>query len=294
METNRIRQFCTLVETKNLRRAAELLNLSHGALSKSLQVLQREIGYALFIPQGRGLATTDAGLEFYQRARRFLGELDSLLNIQATHPPAIRLATSEVFSTYFMTRVLSEDFLEQAVSVFESVPGQLEEALLERRADLAITYEPIPQPGLDYLKICRIELGIFGQRKFQNQGGLEKLPFVVPLMPLQGTPSGARGLDGFPDDRFKRTVRYRVDLLQTALQLTGQGLAVVFLPAFLIRLYNAQVRPVLQLQAIRSEAMERLKPHRFVYLVKREATPESREMKIIALHLRLICRTDTP
>ena len=80
METNRIRQFCVVAETENIRKASELLGITHGGLSKSLQVLEREYGKKLLLPQGRGIALTDEGIAFYKRALLFLEEFENFVN----------------------------------------------------------------------------------------------------------------------------------------------------------------------------------------------------------------------
>src|SRR4051812_24080766 len=103
METNRLKQFRALVETGNLRKAAELLNISHSGLSKSMRAFEVEVGKKLFLQSGRGLVTTDEGAKLYERSQRFLEELDSLLD-HSTHAPRelVRLGAFEVFTTHFI------------------------------------------------------------------------------------------------------------------------------------------------------------------------------------------------
>lgn len=61
METNRLKQFCTIVEMGSLVQAAKLLHITHSGLSKSMHILQDEIGRVLFHSAGRGIAITEAG-----------------------------------------------------------------------------------------------------------------------------------------------------------------------------------------------------------------------------------------
>jgi LysR family transcriptional regulator, salicylic acid-responsive activator of bsdBCD len=69
METNRLKQFCVIVETGSIVKASQLLHITHSALSKSMRCLQEEIGFSLLRRQGRGLALTEDGLHIYQRAK---------------------------------------------------------------------------------------------------------------------------------------------------------------------------------------------------------------------------------
>src|SRR4051812_3199774 len=117
METNRLHQFCVIAETGNLRKAAEMLGISHGGLSKSLKVLEEEVGLELVIPSGRGLAVTDEGREFHARAKAFLSQLDSLTAKSSQKSRELRVGTFEVFSTYFLAQVLAADLKETPVSL---------------------------------------------------------------------------------------------------------------------------------------------------------------------------------
>jgi DNA-binding transcriptional LysR family regulator len=49
METQRLRHLCVVVETGGLREASRLLGISHSGLSKSLRLLEQELGVALLV-----------------------------------------------------------------------------------------------------------------------------------------------------------------------------------------------------------------------------------------------------
>jgi DNA-binding transcriptional LysR family regulator len=86
-------------------------------------------------------------------------------------------------------------------------------------------------------------MGIFGRVKQNESLDYGALKFVIPVTPIEGSPNKVRGLDGWPDDAFPRQVRYQVQMLETALGLCRRGLAVAYLPKFLVRLHNQTVRP---------------------------------------------------
>ena len=103
METNKLLHFITVHETQNLRQAAELLNMSHGALSKSLKTLELELGYKLFLPKGRGIISTKKAESTYLKAKSILQDVTSLSQADSSEEKQlIRIATFEVFSTYFL------------------------------------------------------------------------------------------------------------------------------------------------------------------------------------------------
>ncbi|MBC7395818.1 MAG: LysR family transcriptional regulator [Bdellovibrionales bacterium] len=289
METNRLRQFCTVVETGNLRKAGELLGISHSGLFKSLKVLEEELGIPLFVPSGRGIVVTDPGRELYERSARFFSELKHLLGQdKPTAQDLIRLGSFEVFTTFFIGRLLKDYLPKTQVEIHELVPGKLEEALLLNRIDLGITYEPVPRPKIEYVKIGRVNMAAFATKDTFAGHDLAQIPFAVPVNPLEGAPSGVKGLDAWPEQKYRRNAAYRVDLMATGLELTRQGLCAIFIPEFVAKLHNESAPARFHLHALPlPKAMAQV--HRDIYLLQRESSIESRTTKKVAQALREVC-----
>ncbi len=286
METSRLRHFRMVVETQNLRRAAELLRISHSGLSKSLKALEAELGLTLIMPSGRGLVVTDDGHRIYARSEEVLRAVDGLTGRNEAVPRLkVRLGSFEVFTSFFIGDLVREQFGDAEVEVHELVPGRLEEALLSERIDIGITYDPVPRAGVDYTKIVSVRMGTFVRHDVFHDVKLADIPFVVPVQPIDGSTSGVRGSDAWPAERFPRRATYRVDILTTGLTLVRQGLCAVFMPEFVARLHDATVDEPYRLRELaRPHGMPAI--HRDVYIVKRESTPEDTTMKKIARALR--------
>jgi DNA-binding transcriptional LysR family regulator len=294
METNRILQFRTIVETGNFRRAAELLNISHSGLSKSIKALEAEVGFSLFRPSGRGVVVSDQGKDFFERTQRFMEECNRLMGAGISPvTQSLRIGSFETFTSYFVGPLLKSYFPEREIEIHELVPGRLEEALVYNKVDVGITYEPVPRRGIEYVKVTSLSMGAYVLRgHFQGQE-LGTVPFVAPVNPLEGAPSGVKGRDGWPDEKIKRRVLYRVDLLGTGLELVRQGIAAIFIPQFVARLHNERASAHHQLVALKlPRPLAAIK--RSVFIVKREAMAEDRELRQIARALRDICSEDQP
>jgi DNA-binding transcriptional LysR family regulator len=290
METNRLKQFCTVVETGNLRKAADLLAISHSGLSKSMKVLETELGFGLFNRSGRGIVISDQGMKLYEKASDFFIELQQLLDHREikSRPNIVRIGSFEVFTSDFIG-YLVKDYLQPAeIEIHELVPGRLEEALAFNKVDIGITYEPIPRKGIEYVKVTSLYMGVFVVRGAFRGQDYNEIPFVVPVNPLEGAPSGVKGRDGWPDEKYQRNIRYRVDLMATGLALTRQGLCGIFIPKFVAELHNKSVSHDLQLIAI-DLPKNLASVRRDVYIVKRESTTETRAIQQIAKALRKIC-----
>ncbi len=285
METNRLKQFCTVVETGGLRSAADLIGMSHGALSKSLKVLEEELGFELFLPEGRGIVPSNEAVVIYKRAKNIINQIEDLSVInKKAESSNIKIATFEVFSTYFLKKL--KPLLETyKLDLYETRQGELEEFVAKKIVDFGITYEPIPTPGVDFLKISKVQMSIYGTKGSFNNLNFQEIPFVAPIQPIKGAPSGVKGLDGWPEHEFPRLIQHRVDTLESAIELSRSGLCVIYLPNFIAKIHNQIVKDDYKLY--QKNFPSGFKPiKRDVYIVKSKSSTESSEMKKVAKCLR--------
>lgn len=288
METNKLLHFTTVFDTQNLRQAAELLNMSHSALSKSIKTLEMELGYELFLPDGRGIISSQKAELLYIKAKKILDSINELKDLEPTFSKKrFKITSFEVFTTYFL-QLLTEEFKEYEIELHENLDGHLEEAVASGIVDVGITYEPIPTKGLEFLKISKIKMSAYigVKSKFQNLA-LSEIPFAVPRKPIKAAPSGNQGLDGWPEHLFPRIVKYQVDMMESAIELTRQGNCAVFLPEFVVKLHNQIAQSEYRLIKVDS-TLGMKSVFRDVFLVKRRNSPESKELKKLAKILRRI------
>lgn len=288
MDMNRLHYFSVLVRAGSITKASELLNISQPAVSKAIKTLEAELGKELIVPNGRGISITDYGYRLVEHCEPLLEKLSNLgeLDQAPSGESPLRIATFEVFSTYFFTDVMTAHFTERNINLQERVPGEIEQDVLEHQADIGITYLPIPNPDLDILKITSIEMGVFGLSQFGDYK-FEELPFIAPMTPVKGTPSKAKGLDGFPDDKIKRKIKHSAALLETALQWSSEGLGVGYYPRFVVEKYNQTRLSKYRLQQL-PQLQSKLRKKFDVFLVKRKSDVENSDFKKIAKELRLL------
>lgn len=289
METNRVRQFCVVFETENLRKAAEVLGMSHSALSKSLKVLQQELKQPLLMQSGRNIVITNEGKDFYKKAIEFLKQEEILVTKNSVSTHILRLGTFEVFSTHLIGTYWHKYFKETQLDLYELLPGNLEKAIQNGEIDIGLTYEPIPTKGIEFIKVGTVEMGIYARAdRFPPNSKINHLPFTAPIRPIQGTPTGIKGLDGWPDDLLARNVVYKVDMMESGLAFARQGLAAIFIPHFVARSMNLNLKNEYKLQQIPyPQKMKSIK--RNVYLVKRSNQVESTLLRNLAKLIRSEC-----
>ncbi len=76
MDLNAIRTFCRTVEAGNLTAAARLLHITKSVASRRIQTLEDDLGVKLLNRSTRGVAPTDVGIAFYERALAILADLE--------------------------------------------------------------------------------------------------------------------------------------------------------------------------------------------------------------------------
>ncbi len=72
--------FRAVAERENLRAAAEVLHLTHSAISQQVQALEESLGFALFERRGRRVVLNPAGHALLASVQRALDELDQGVN----------------------------------------------------------------------------------------------------------------------------------------------------------------------------------------------------------------------
>ncbi|EPE93773.1 LysR family transcriptional regulator (plasmid) [Rhizobium grahamii CCGE 502] len=83
MNLRQIRYFLEIAEHGNFTRASEVLNIAQPALSRQIRLLEEDLGEALFIRSGHGVALTAAGKALRERATVLVYEFDKLRDVVA-------------------------------------------------------------------------------------------------------------------------------------------------------------------------------------------------------------------
>ena len=294
METDRLRYFIAIAQTESVRKAAELLNVSPSALSKTLRHLEDELEIKLTSPLGRGIVLTPEGRRLAQDAEKIIENLDQLKTTirsdsEKKKKNPLRIATFEVFSTYFLSSLNDVGYKDRGLVLHEVVPGELERAVEQNQVDLGITYLPLPHPNVEHIKIMSIEMGVYRKKGTFEKLKQQEMPFVVPVLPLSGSPSRVRGLDGWPESAYDRKVLFEVTLMESALELCRQGRCVGYFPLFIIEQHNKKYKEEFNLVRHPSPFPGR-KCYSDVYLVKRKDSVEDQNAKLVARLIRTGCK----
>src|SRR5258708_4441234 len=110
MDIDRLRYFTVVARLGSLVKASEILRISPPALSKAMRILEEEVKTELFTRAGRNIAITEEGKRLLPLAEEILKKVESLSSSSLRSQPQtpLRIASFEVFTTYFLGAFLKE------------------------------------------------------------------------------------------------------------------------------------------------------------------------------------------
>lgn len=135
----------SVVETGSYAKAAERIHRSQSTLTYAVQKLEKLLGVKVFELRGRKAVLTPTGNLLYRRGKVLIEEARRLEHaagdLARGWEPEIRLAVDIVFPTWLLLECLAgfgRERPETRIELYETVLGGHEDALAERKADLAI------------------------------------------------------------------------------------------------------------------------------------------------------------
>jgi LysR family positive regulator for ilvC len=166
MNRRQLIQFLNLAEQLHFGRAAELVNVSPSALSRSIQRLEAELGTALFDRDNRNVSLTQAGRRFLEYARETVRGWDSIRNELLAGANELQgevsLFCSVTASYSYLVEILEAVRAEHPAIEITLHTGDPEDAIsrvLSGRDDLAIALRPEKMPaGLAFRALERLPL----------------------------------------------------------------------------------------------------------------------------------------
>ncbi|MEM0944994.1 MAG: LysR substrate-binding domain-containing protein [Pseudomonadota bacterium] len=104
-----LRTFCVVARQGQISAASEELNLTKGAVSHQIKVLESELGFDLFHREARGVRATQKGQQLLHVARSAFDSVDrQIMALREERRRSVTLGTS----TYFASRWLSPRLME--------------------------------------------------------------------------------------------------------------------------------------------------------------------------------------
>jgi len=156
-ELDDIRSFIAVVEAGGFGRAAQSLGLAKSIVSRRVSRLEEELGTRLLSRTTRGVAATEAGLEFKARSERILAELEEAREAVAQRAGGVagrlRLAMPMTFGNKHVAPLLGElaqRYPRLEIDVQMLAVDDLLEEVAQSRAHIGLAYNPPPHAQIAY------------------------------------------------------------------------------------------------------------------------------------------------
>jgi LysR family transcriptional activator of nhaA len=195
--------FWAVAKEGSITRAAERLGLSVQTISTQLGLLERQLGQALFAPQGRSLTLTDAGRTALVHAEQIFQIGEKLRQSLADGPhnrPRFAVGVTDAVPKLIAFRLLENVLLPPLSVRLDCIEGDFEYLLGKlalNRLDLVITDRSAPQRAnlkLHSHLLGNVGIALFGSAELHNRYGknfphsLDAAPILLPARsdPLRG------------------------------------------------------------------------------------------------------------
>ena len=287
--------FLEVAETGAIKEAARRLHLTPAAVSRTLRLLQEELGTPLFNRVGRNLVLNATGAALRDTIRSAALQVDLGLSGVLGDPFVGPLCVSSIglLTDHFVMPCLIDIKAEHDQLVPEHLNIGTVDAntrLLRGELDVAFYYEDVSAPEIVVERIGQTAMSVYcGKRhplfrqKRVLRSQLLAYPFSVPQIGDTG-----RVLDGWPTE-FERSVGMRITRLSSNLQVALSGVQLTVLPdvtaadgvkAGHLRRFTSIELPTIEMFAVRNNGTaERAATRKLIDAVRLRIEETNRSLK---------------
>ncbi|WP_288430870.1 LysR family transcriptional regulator [uncultured Agrobacterium sp.] len=156
LDTRQLEAFVAVMSIGSMTGAAKALGKSQPVVTRLIQELEQELGFAVLHRNGPRIAPTEKGVTFFAQAELFLGGLRTISEkareIEQTQAGAIELAAIPALAASVVPlalRDLPADTFPQHVHLQSTASENVVQAVVARTADVGIASLPLDNPGVD-------------------------------------------------------------------------------------------------------------------------------------------------
>ena len=223
--------FRAVAETEHLPAASKHLRVSPSALSRTIRLLEEDVGQQLFNRVGRNLELNDTGRRLLSAVRDSMRLVDEALGAMSErqYVGSVKISCHSPFTETYVLPALEAVRNNHSALVphLQSHPeSEVNGMLLRGQLDVALVVEPRPHPDLTTVHVADFDTQVFcgpAHPLYREAGEPLDYAFVAP--------EGEEGriMDGWPA-HLPRTVAMRADL-SVGLMLCRNGHYLAVLPS---------------------------------------------------------------
>ena len=245
LDVRQLRYFVAIFETGAVTKAAATLHVAASALSHHLTNLEAQLETKLFERKPRGMLPTAAGHRLYDHARLILkatetAEADLKLSgysVGGAVSVGMGYSAAKVIGVD-LAKTIIKDLPHVNLAISESLSASTLSRLTRSELDVAIVYNPAPDPTVRIQPILEEKLAILGNKKLIGEKD-DDITFDeildLPLILLnQGISARALMDDGGLLRKIETRAIMRMNSVQTIIGLVEAGLGCAVGPKILM------------------------------------------------------------
>ncbi|NYT59210.1 LysR family transcriptional regulator [Alcaligenaceae bacterium] len=196
MNLKQFSYFVSVVELRNMTRAAKTLYVAQPALSQQISLLEKDVGVQLLVRGPRGVEPTDEGLLLYRHARIILRQVQSLhgiLNrkvdtISGTVSVAMASSTARMLALPLI-RAVNERYPAIELEIVDIPSADLTLMVEQGRVDLSLSPDQEKVSGLSVTPLIVEDLLVLAHPSFNLPDkalqitDLVDIPLILPRPP---------------------------------------------------------------------------------------------------------------
>jgi len=149
MEIRHLQTFIAIVELEGFTKAAEHLGYAQSTITSHIQILENELGEALFDRLGKKIILTNVGKELVPYAKQMLYVYKEIMNLTSDQKGVtgdLTIGAGESLTIYRLGQILKEykkSFPHVNIILKDSICSDLRNKLYSGELDIIITIEPV-------------------------------------------------------------------------------------------------------------------------------------------------------
>jgi len=172
--------FVRVVETGSFSAAARQLHMGQPAVSKTVAQLERRLGVQLLIRSTQGLTPTEAGQNFFERAKRVIEEADeaevAARGANASLSGELRISAAVTFARLHVVPRLGGFLAEHSALGIQVILDDRHIDLIEAGVDVALRMGSLEDSALTARKIAQCPRRVFATAAYLKEHGEPKVP----------------------------------------------------------------------------------------------------------------------
>lgn len=145
--------FLVTAQCCNFTRAAQLLHITQGAVSRQIAGLEDHLGYALFLRQARGLSLTREGHDWLPRVQQVFALIEEGVQQVGVRSTTLQIKAPTCVMRWLLPRLMEWQALRPDVPVELTTTVQHGVDFRREVFDAAVVYGTAPNHGLQTLKL---------------------------------------------------------------------------------------------------------------------------------------------